>query len=64
MIHLTVMDHDIVWTNDFEGEAFIELTTVPRFKGESADTNYKELKYSELTLIRPKGIKLSNFFKN
>ncbi|RNA33758.1 BAI1-associated 3 [Brachionus plicatilis] len=56
VIHFTIMDHDIVWTNDFEGEAFLELNSVPRLKGESGDINYKELKYSELMLIRPKDI--------
>lgn len=49
------MDHDFVWTNDFEGEAFLDMMTVPRLKGESGEINYKDLKYSELFLIRPKG---------
>lgn len=58
VIHFTVMDHDLVWANDFEGEAFIELSNVPRLKGE---INYKDLKYQELMLIRPKGIFYFNF---
>lgn len=56
MIHFTVMDHDLVWANDFEGEAFIELNSVPRLKGESGEVNYKDLKYLEIMLIRPKGM--------
>ncbi|CAF0837246.1 unnamed protein product [Brachionus calyciflorus] len=54
VIHFTVMDHDLMWTNDFEGEAFLDLSSVPKLKGDSSDINYKDLKYSELLLIRPK----------
>ena len=48
------MDHDIVWTNDFEGEAFLELSTLPGVRGDLGEGGYKDLKYTELFLIRPK----------
>jgi hypothetical protein len=52
------MDHDLVWSNDFEGEAFLELYSVPGIRNELGDCGYKDLKYIELNLIRPK----SNIF--
>jgi len=50
------MDHDLVWSNDFEGEAFLELYSVPGFKNDLGDGGYKDLKYLELNLIRQKSI--------
>ncbi len=58
VINFTVMDHDLVWSNDFEGEAFLELYSVPGIRNELGDCGYKDLKYIELNLIRPK----SNIF--
>ena len=59
VLHFTVMDHDLMWSNDFEGEAFIELCTVPGVRAhENNDTTnseaYNNLKYTELFLIHPK----------
>lgn len=54
IIHFTVMDHDLVWTNDFEGEAFLELNSLPGVHGDLGQNGYKNLKYVELPLIRPK----------
>ena len=54
VIHLTVMDYDLVWSNDFEGEAFIEIATLPGLRCDLGDGGYKDLKYNELNLIRPK----------
>ena len=54
VIHFTVMDHDYVWTNDFEGEAFLELCSLPGVRGDLGEGGYKDLKYIELNLIRPK----------
>lgn len=55
MIHFTVMDHDLVWSNDFEGEAFLELQSLPGVRNDLGEGGYKDLKYIELFLIRPKG---------
>ena len=52
------MDHDIVFSNDFEGEAFMDLNTVPGVRGDVSERNYQDLKYIELCLIRPKSKKI------
>ena len=49
------MDHDIMWSNDFEGEAFIELSQVPGVKSELGDS-LADLVPIELYLTHPKGI--------
>ena len=50
------MDHDLLsWSNDFEGEVFLELSTLPGVKGDIGEGAYKNLKYTELNLIQPKG---------
>ena len=54
VIHFTVMDHDLVWSNDFEGEAFLELANVPGIRSDLGDGGYKDLKFVELILIQPK----------
>lgn len=54
VINFTVMDHDLVWSNDFEGEAFLELSTLPGIRNDLGEGGYKDLKYVELQLIRPK----------
>lgn len=54
VIHFTVMDHDLVWSNDFEGEAFLELQSLPGVRNDLGEGGYKDLKYTELFLIRPK----------
>lgn len=60
MIHFTVMDHDLVFSNDFEGEALLDITTLPGVKGDLGEGGYKDLKYVELPLIRPKSIFTQN----
>ena len=63
VIHFTVMDHDLMWSNDFEGEAFIDLSTVPGLRGELGDGGYRDLKIFELNLLHPKSkIILFKFF--
>ena len=54
-LHFTVMDHDLMWSNDFEGEAFVELASIPGVKSDLAETSFKDLKLYELWLIQPKG---------
>jgi hypothetical protein len=53
VIHFTVMDHDLVWSNDFEGEAFLELSSLPGVKTNLTDAEIISLKYTELKLINP-----------
>lgn len=57
IIHFTVMDHDLMWSNDFEGEAFLEIAKLPGIPHESAHDNrpFDELKQIELALTHPKG---------
>ena len=50
------MDHDLVWSNDFEGEAFLELQSLPGVRTDLGEGGYKDLKYTELFLTRPKGL--------
>ncbi|PAV70519.1 hypothetical protein WR25_19405 [Diploscapter pachys] len=49
MIHFTVMDHDYLRSNDFAGEAFLELADVPGFAASGGTT----LRQFNLILIQP-----------
>ncbi|UJR38386.1 hypothetical protein I4U23_031055 [Adineta vaga] len=57
VIHFTVMDHDLMWSNDFEGEAFLDMSKVFGIPHESNSENrpLDELKQIELALTHPKG---------
>jgi len=55
IIHFTVMDHDLMWSNDFEGEAFLEIGKVIGFNHDNRA--FDELKQIELSLTHPKGLK-------
>ena len=57
MIHFIVMDHDLMWSNDFEGEAFLEIAKLPGAINESNTENRSldELKSIEIPLTHPKG---------
>ena len=46
-----------MWSNDFEGEAFLEIAKLPGIPHESAHDNrpFDELKQIELPLTHPKG---------
>jgi hypothetical protein len=60
IVHLLVMDHDLMWSNDFEGEAFLDIG---KLCGVHVDTLHEsrtsdELKPIELTLTHPKGRRL------
>jgi len=55
MVLFTVMDHDVLTANDFAGEAFLGLSTIPGV----ADTNtsidnFHGLKHQELPLMHQK----------
>jgi hypothetical protein len=54
VLHFTVMDHDLMWSNDFEGEAFLELSSLPGVHETMSSEAYNSLKYTELFLIHPK----------
>ncbi|KAK6060193.1 C2 domain protein [Cooperia oncophora] len=49
MLHFTVMDHDYLQSNDFAGEAFLELADVPGFGVAGGNT----LRQFNLMLIQP-----------
>ena len=59
VIHFTVMDHDLMWSNDFEGEAFLEISKLPGIANDSTNDNrsFDELKQIEMPLTHPKGTK-------
>ena len=58
-IHFTVMDHDLMWSNDFEGEAFLEISKLSGIPNDSVNDNrpLDELKQIELSLTHPKGLR-------
>lgn len=49
----TVMDHDLVFQNDFGGEAFLALSEVPGINGEEV-SGFDALHVTSLPLIHPK----------
>ena len=57
IIHFTVMDHDLMWSNDFEGEAFLEICKLSGIPNELNNDNrpLDDLKQIELSLTHPKG---------
>lgn len=57
VIHLTAMDHDLIGSNDFEGEVFIELSSVPGVHRDLGDGGYRDLKVYEMPLLNPKNHK-------
>ncbi|CAF4311057.1 unnamed protein product [Rotaria sp. Silwood2] len=58
-IHFTVMDHDLMWSNDFEGEAFLEILKLPGIPNDSTNDcrPLDELKKIELSLTHPKVVR-------
>ena len=57
IIHFTVMDHDLMWSNDFEGEAFLEISKLSGIPNELNNDarSLEDLKQIELSLTHPKG---------
>ncbi|XP_071549430.1 BAI1-associated protein 3-like isoform X3 [Panulirus ornatus] len=52
MILFTLMDHDVITCNDFGGEAFLSLNTIPGVVPSSASVdNFHGLKHIELNLM-------------
>ncbi|CAF4554622.1 unnamed protein product [Rotaria sp. Silwood1] len=58
-IHFIVMDHDLMWSNDFEGEAFLEISKLPGIPNDSTNDcrSLDELKKIELPLTHPKAVR-------
>jgi len=55
MILFTVMDHDVLTANDFAGEAFLGLTTIPGVADTNTNIeNFHGLKHQELPLMHQK----------
>ncbi|XP_034249414.1 BAI1-associated protein 3 [Thrips palmi] len=55
MILFTVMDHDVLTANDFAGEAFLALSSVPGVADtNSSIDNFHGLKHAELPLMHQK----------
>lgn len=52
MILFTLMDHDVITCNDFGGEAFLSLNTIPGVVASSSSVdNFHGLKPIELSLM-------------
>jgi hypothetical protein len=51
------MDHDLMWSNDFEGEAFLEISKLPGIPNDTNNENrsFDELRQIEISLTHPKG---------
>ncbi|CAF0764647.1 unnamed protein product [Didymodactylos carnosus] len=54
VIQFIIMDHDLMWSNDFEGEAFMEIANLPGVKSELGDRGFEDLKEIEIPLTHPK----------
>ncbi|XP_066902110.1 BAI1-associated protein 3 isoform X2 [Halyomorpha halys] len=54
MIAFTVMDHDVLTANDFAGEAFLSLSSIPGVTGSSSVENFHGLKHVDLPLMHQK----------
>ena len=51
-----VMDHDLLLSNDFAGEAFLALSDIPGISGEEI-SGFSALTPISLTLTHPKRVK-------
>ncbi|KAK2576361.1 hypothetical protein KPH14_005712 [Odynerus spinipes] len=55
MVLFTVMDHDVLTANDFAGEAFLGLSTIPGVADTNTNIdNFHGLKHTELPLMHQK----------
>ncbi|XP_066592429.1 BAI1-associated protein 3 isoform X2 [Prorops nasuta] len=55
MVLFTVMDHDVLTANDFAGEAFLGLSTIPGVADTNTSSdNFHGLKHQELPLMHQK----------
>lgn len=62
MVLFTVMDHDVLTANDFAGEAFLGLSTIPGVTDTNASIdNFHGLKHTELPLMHQKNRSKNRF---
>lgn len=54
MVCFTVMDHDVLTANDFAGEAFLSLGSIPGVNSACNADNFHGLKQVELCLMHQK----------
>ena len=54
MILFTVMDHDVLTANDFAGEAFLCLGSIPGVNSVCNADNFHGLKHVDLPLMHQK----------
>lgn len=54
MILFTVMDHDVLTANDFAGEAFLALGSIPGVNSTCNADNFHGLKHVDLPLMHQK----------
>lgn len=54
MILFTVMDHDVLTANDFAGEAFLALGSIPGVNSACNADNFHGLKHVDLPLMHQK----------
>lgn len=66
MVAFTVMDHDVLTANDFAGEAFLALGSIPGVADTGAGVdNFHGLKPVELVLMQQhqkSGLEVASFF--
>lgn len=61
-MHFTIWDHDLMWSNDFEGEACLELCLLPGVRDELVEGEQKNLPTIELYLTNPKSTIIENYY--
>lgn len=54
MLAFTVMDHDVLTSNDFAGEAYLSLGSIPGVNSACNADNFHGLKQLELALMHQK----------
>lgn len=54
MVLFTVMDHDVLTANDFAGEAYLSLGSIPGVNSTCNADNFHGLKQLELPLMHQK----------
>ena len=50
MLRFTVFDHDVLSYNDFAGDAYLSLNTIPGIVGAGGNSNFHGLKQIHLPL--------------
>ncbi len=53
VLHFVVMDHDYLRSNDFAGEAYLELADIPGFMSSAISSSNSTMRQFNLILIHP-----------